>query len=157
MPDAEPALIDIRAFLAAQRRERYKACVLHSPPEKDAERRHFAARMAAAEQGVTVDVLAQVAADPDLAATVDFLRRTALDAAAGGAGLVVMEEFEFLLPVWGNDLSGLKQMVTTLSRTDTPSVIVFAMRTRRELETWPLLTDQGQSRVLALAAIQNLP
>jgi hypothetical protein len=161
MPVVEPTWIDSRAFLAIQRQERYKARVLHSPPEKDAARRQFIRRLVAAEQGVAVDVLAQVAANPEQAATVDlldegFLRQTALDAAARGAGLVVVEEFEFLLPVWGNDLSGLQQMITTLSRTDTPSVIVFAMQTCRTLETWSLLNDQGQSRILALSSIQSL-
>lgn len=161
MPAAETHLLDIRPFVAAQRKERYKAFVVHGPPEKDAERRRFAARLAALESGVYVDVLALVAASPDLAETVDvldaaFLRQSALDAAAGGAGLVVVDEFDFLLPVWGNDLSGLQQMISILSRTDAPSVFVFAMQTRPALEAWHLTNDLGQSRILPLSSIQSL-
>ncbi len=84
-----------------------------------------------------------------------FLRQIALEA-AGGAGLVVVEEFDFLVPIWGNDLSSLQQMVGVLSRTDTPSVIVFGMQTRPALEAWNLTNDLGQSRVLPLSSIQNL-
>lgn len=162
MPAADNPLLDIRAYIAAQHKERYKAFVIHSPPEKDAERRRFAARLAALEGGVYVDMLDKVAADSLLSETVDlldtdFLRQVALDAASSGAGVVVVDEFDFLLPVWGNDLSGLQQMVATLSRTDTPCVIVFAMQTRPLLETWQLTNDQGQIRVLPLSAIQNLP
>ena len=160
MPAADTSLLDIRSFLAIQRKERYKAFIVHSPPEKDAERRRFLARLAALENGVNVDVLARVAADPTLSGTVDlldaaFLRQIALDA-AGSAELVAIEEFDFLVPVWGGDLSALKQMVDILSRTDTPSIIVFGMQTRPALEAWPLLNDQGQSRVLSLSAFQSL-
>ena len=161
MPAAETSLLDIRLFVAAQRKERYKAFVVHGPPEKDAERRRFAVRLAALESGVYLDVLAQVAASTGLSETVDvldadFLRQIALDAASGGAALVVVDEFDFLLPVWGNDISSLQQMISILSRTDTPSVIVFAMQTRPALEAWHLTNDQGQSRVLSLSTIQNL-
>lgn len=160
MPAADTSLLDIRSFLTTQRKERYKAFIVHSPPEKDAERRRFLARLAALENGVVIDLLARVVADPALSETVDlldaaFLRQTALDAAEG-AELVVIEEFDFLVPIWGNDLSSLKQMAGVLSRTDTPSVIVFGMQTRPALEAWNLTNDLGQSRVLPLSSIQNL-
>ena len=162
MPASETKLLDVRQFLAVQRKERYKAFVLHSPAEKDNERRAFATRLASLEDGVYMDVLAHVAGNTELSDSIDlldvpYLQKIALDAAGGGAGLVVVDEFDFLLPVWGNDFSGLQQMITTLSRTDTPSVIVFAMQTRPALETWHLENDHHQNRILSLSAIQHLP
>lgn len=164
MPDAKTPLLDIRPFLAVQRQQQYQAFVLHAPPDKDAERRRFAAKLAALEPGgVYLDVLAHVAADPALCRTIDlldvpFLRRLALDAAAaGGARLVVVDEFDFLAPVWGDDLAGLHELVRKLRRGETDAVLVFSLRTRPALEAWRLVNDRGQSRVLSLSSLQNLP
>lgn len=163
MPNADTALLDIRAFLAVQRQEQYQAFILHAPPDKDEERRRFAAKLAALEpDGVYLDVLARVAADPALCETIDlldatFLRQQALDAAAGGARLIVVDEFDFLAPVWGDDLASLQELVRKLRRGETDAVLVFAMQTRPALETWRLVNEHGQSRILPLSSIQNLP
>lgn len=156
---SSPSLIDMRAFLERQRGERYRAFIVHGPARKG--KTTFARKLADVSGGAYIDVLATVAADPALAADVDlldanFLKRLALEAAAQGAGVIVVDEFDFLMPVWNGDLALLVEIARKLSVSDTQAVIGFVMHTVSALETTTLENSKHQSRVLRLDEIQAL-
>jgi hypothetical protein len=68
-----------------------------------------------------------------------------------------VDELDFLVPVWGDDLSGLHELVRKLREGETDAVVICALQTRPALEAWHLTNTYGQSRVLPLSTIQNLP
>ena len=158
-PKQTVPLLDMRAFLEAQRHERYRAFIVHGLPATG--KTAFARKAAAMMSGAYIDVLATVAATPELAAQVDildagFLKRLALESAGQGANVVLLDEFDFLLPVWGGDLSPLVEIVRKLSVTETQAIIGFVMQTTPALETLTLVNSAGQSRLLRLDEIQGL-
>lgn len=159
LPKAGRPLVEMHAFLAAQRHERYRAFIVHGPPNKG--KTTFARKLAAAIGGAYVDVLALVADTPDLASRVDildaaFIKKLALDAAHQGADVVILDELDFLVPVWGTDLSPLVEIVRKLSVTETQAIIGVVMQTTPTLEALALADSTGQSRILRLDEIQGL-
>ena len=158
-PKKTAPLVDIHAFLEAQRHERYRAFILHGPPNKG--KTAFARKVATMTNGAYIDVLAKVAETTDLSAQVDildavFLKGLALDAATKGASVVLLDEFDFLLPVWGHDMGRLTEIVRKLSVTETEAIIGFVMQTTTTLETLTLENSAGHSRILQLDEIQGL-
>ena len=159
MPRKIAVLVDIIFFLDMQRQERYRSFIVHGPPGKG--KTVFAQKLAALTGGVYIDVLANVATTPELAGKVDvldvdFLKEIGLEAASNGASLVVLDEFDFLLPIWGGDLSIFIEMVRKLSTTETKAVICFMIQTTDSLDTSTLENSIGQSRILRLDEIQGL-
>jgi hypothetical protein len=156
---ASRVLVDMLAFLKTQQAERYRAFLVHGPPRcgKSA----FARKLASASSGTYLDVLATVAAVPELAEQVDvldagFLKRLALDAANSGAGLVLVDEVDFLLPIWSGDLSPLLEIVRKVSPPETQAIIGFFMQTTPTLESLGLHNSVGQKRILRLDEIQGI-
>jgi len=164
MPAAEPtdtAHVDIRPFLDAMRRERYRAFVIHGRPliGKTTFARHLARLRADA---IYLDVLSLVVEDSERAGAVDRmdagdLREIALaQAEQAHARLVLVDEFDFLVHVWGGDLTAFQDMVRTLSSTRMEAAIGFVLQTQPPLDEWRLVTSIGQSRVLHLEQLQEL-
>lgn len=164
MPAAEPTdttHLDIRPFLDAMRGERYRAFVIHGRPLVG--KTTFARRLARLRaDAIYLDVLDLVASNREQAATVDRmdagdLRDLALaQAEQARARLVLVDEFDFLVHVWGGDLTAFQDMVRTLPSTRTEAAIGFVMQTQPSLEEWRLVTSVGQSRVLRLEQLQEL-
>lgn len=156
---ATAPLVAMSAFLKLQRGERYRAFLVHGPPHCG--KSTFARKLASQAGGTYLDVLTTVATNPELAAEVDLLdaarlKRLALDAAPQEAGLVLVDEFDFLLPLWGGDLSPLMEIVRKVSPPETQAILGFFMRTMPIFESLGLHNRAGQNRVLRLDEIQGL-
>ncbi|HEX9990484.1 MAG TPA: hypothetical protein VGE45_18645 [Chloroflexia bacterium] len=150
--------VDIRAFVAIQGRERFKAFIIHGHPlcGKTA----FAQKLASVVEGAAyLDLLQYVTERHDLTSSIDTLDVPALQdlvieyAGQAEATLLLVDDLDFLLHVWGDGLSEFKGMVETLSVTQTPTTIAFIMQTHPELEEWPLQNTRRQSCVLKLEEI----
>ncbi len=143
MPINDVARIDIRQFLQRQLGERYKTFVIHGPPL--ASKTKFARKLAEViPGGVYLDMLRYVSERPELAQQV-------------GARLLLVDELDFLVPIWGDDLTEFKHMVRSLSIAQTPAVIGFILQTRFELEEWNLPNGaNNQNRILHIENIQAL-
>jgi len=156
------ARIDIRQFLQRQQGERYKAFVIHGPPL--ASKTKFAHKLAEViPGGVYLDVLRFVTERFELAQQVDMIDAAALQrlvityAADKGARLLLVDELDFLVPVWGDDLTEFKHMVRSLSVAQTSAVIGFILQTRYELEAWNLPNGaNNQNRILHIENILAL-
>ncbi len=162
MPINDVARIDIRQFLQRQLGERYKTFVIHGPPL--ASKTKFARKLAEViPGGVYLDMLRYVSERPELAQQVDMIDVAALQhlvityAANAGARLLLVDELDFLVPIWGDDLTEFKHMVRSLSIAQTPAVIGFILQTRFELEEWNLPNGaNNQNRILHIENIQAL-
>lgn len=146
-------LLDIRDFLSAMRGERFGSFVVHGGARSKST---FARRLAELEGGVYVDVLARVAEDKTLSAQVDLLDEEWLEGLAREAAdptvpLLVLDEWEFLTPIWGDDITPLLQR---LARLHLPCVTMWATVTRPEVEEAILTRADGESRVLKLEGIR---
>lgn len=86
----------------------------------------------------------------------DFLKEIALERAKKGANLVMLDAFDFLLPIWGSEQSHLFEIVRKLSVTETQAVVGFVMQTTPVLESLTLQNSAGQSRILRLDEIRGL-
>ncbi len=156
------ARIDILQFLQQQQGERYKAFVIHGPPL--ASKTKFARKLAEViPNGAYLDMLRYVTERSELAQQVDMIDVASLQrlvityAADKGARLLLVDELDFLVPVWGDDLTEFKHMVRSLSVAQTPAVIGFILQTRYELEEWNLPNGaNNQNRILHLENIQAL-
>lgn len=156
------ARIDIQQFLRRQQGERYKAFVIHGPPL--ASKTKFARKLAdVIPGGVYLDMLRYVTERPELAQQVDMIDVAALQrlviayAATTGAQVLLVDELDFLVPVWGDDLTEFKHMVRSLSVAQTPAIIGFILQTCYELEEWKLPNGaNSQNRILHIENIQAL-
>ena len=152
----QSTLLDIRAFVAFMRRERFRSFVIHGAPLGG--KSTFARQLAEIESGVYVDVLRLVSEDAELAARVDELDENWLEDLAGkavsdGASFVVMDEWDFLIPVWGGDI---KPLLHRLDRLRLQCPVAWVLTTRKEIEEATLTRADGATRVLELTEIQDL-
>jgi hypothetical protein len=161
MPASNQIQIDMQHFLAVQRRERYRAFILHGPPL--AGKTLFARRLSELfEGGAYWSVLQHVLAHPALAQCVDVLDARALHALVLtqatdlGVQLLLVDEVDFLVHVWDDDMLAFLQMVEKLSSTRLSATIGFVLQTQPALLTWTMTNTYGQSRILPLEAIQAL-
>lgn len=156
------ARIDIRQFLRRQQGERYKAFIIHGPPLSS--KTKFARKLAEViPGGVYLDMLRYVTERPELAQQVDTIDVAVLQrlvityAAATSAQVLLVDELDFLVPVWGDDLTEFKHMIRSLSVAQTPTTIGFILQTRYELEEWKLPNGaNNQNRILHIGNIQAL-
>lgn len=161
MPLPNQPLIDLRHFLAIQRRERYRAFILHGPPL--AGKTLFARRLSELSKGGAYwSVLQHVLASPDLAQHVDVLDARALhtlvlaQATRVDAQLLLVDELDFLVHVWDDDMLAFLQMVEKLSSTRLATTIGFVLQTHPVLLAWTMTNTYGQSRILPFETIQAL-
>jgi len=148
-------LLDLPAFVRSLRGERQPSMLVHGSPLSG--KTTFARKLATQAGWGYLDVLAAVAARPELAGHIDqldipTLRSLLLEAAAGVDALLV-DELDFLFPLWG-DLRPFQELVRTLSVPDRPVTFVFFVQSRAEWEGWGLMTAARENRVVELEKVK---
>lgn len=153
--------INIRIFLEQQRQERYRAFVIHGSPLKG--KTTFAHNLAKMiPGGVYLDMLKYVIDRPELTQQVDILDTARLcdiiltHAKETSAKLLLVDEIDFLVHIWGSDLTEFKHMVKSLSKSLTPTIVGFFLQTQSDLEEWVLLGQAQQNRILQIEDIASL-
>jgi hypothetical protein len=152
---------DIYQFLDVQRRERYRAFVLHDRALQ--KKTQFAKTLCASYQGgLYVDVLQFVLSREALAAHLDLMDVPMLQGSIyslveeSHASLLMLDEVDFLLNTWTEDLIPFKHMVEFLYFPYLPTCVGFVLQTRPAFHEWRPLNTQGQCRVFTLADILAL-
>jgi hypothetical protein len=153
--------LDMLQFLEEQRRERYRAFVIHGRPLEG--KTTFALKLASISYGGQyLDVLQYIATHPAIAQTIDVIDATALRsmiiqyARETAAKLLLVDEIDFLLHIWGHELTEFKRIIESLSCTEIPAVVGFILQTRPFLEEWKLTNSHGQRRIVRLEGIKTL-
>lgn len=153
--------IHIQQFLAQQQGERYRVFILHGHPYSG--KTAFARKVASAMAGVIYfDVLNYVIEHPHLTLQIDLIDAARLReivityAAEARAQVLLVDEIDFLVHTWENDLSTFQQMAKSLSVNQTPTIIGFILQTQPVLEAWHLTNTAKQNRILHIEDIAAL-
>ena len=158
MPAVNSELIDIRRFIAEQRAERFRAFIVHGAPLSGKSR--FMREVAKREDGVYMDVLSLIHDDIALSQRVDTLDAAWLEgrvraAIDEGATFVVVDDFDFLWPIWCDDIAPLLHRIERFY-TPSPAVVTWVMPSHRVLDSAVITRATGASRVLRLNEIAAL-
>ena len=150
-------LIDLPAFLHALRGERQPTVLVHGPPLCGKTR--FAQQLAKENGWGYFDVLAALSEHRELAGQIDqfdtpTLRHLLLEVPSFG-DILLVDELDFLFPLWGN-LGSFKELVRTLNVPTGGVAFAFFVQSRPDWESWELLTASRQSRVVEFETIKPL-
>jgi len=160
MSNADTATINLADFLRAQRRERYPIAVVHGLPF--AGKSIFARQLAQRNSFGYLDVLTEVSNRPELIDTIDRFDVAALRslilsyATAAGTDVLLIDELDFLVPVWAGDLVSFQEMVRRLRHPEKQITFGFFLQTRPSLEQWRLMNAAHVSCVLPFESIRSL-
>jgi len=153
-------LLDLPAFLRSLRAERHTAMLIHGAPLCGKSR--FARQLVEKVDGGYLDVLDTLSHQVKISGQIDqfdpaALRLLALEyAVANPKDVIVVDEFDFLFPVWGGDLSPFQNMLHDLFNPQRATAFVFFTQPRPEWESWPLETAARQSRVIEFECLKAL-
>lgn len=160
MAPTDTHLLDLPTFLRTLRGERRTAMLIHGAPLVGKSR--FARQLSEKVDGGYLDVLATISQRPDLSAAIDqfdpaALRLLALKfSEAEPKDFIVVDEIDFLFPLWSGDFSPFQNMLADLYNLRQPTAFVFFVRSRPEWETWQLQTAARQSRVVDFECLKAL-
>ncbi|MDP9315049.1 MAG: ATP-binding protein [Chloroflexota bacterium] len=160
MKAADKTLIDLPRFIAEQRRERYPSFVVHGRPLSG--KSTFARELAKQPNVAYLDVLSTIAENQTLAGQIDQVDASTLQqlilthAATRPANVLLIDELDFLLYTWTNDLTPFIEMVTRLVNPGKPIVFGFFVQTRPVFDEWSLLTAGRVRRVINFEDIKPL-
>ena len=153
-------LLDLPAFLRSLRGERRTAMLIHGAPLCGKSR--FARQLVEKMDGGYLDTLEALSRRPDLSPAIDqfdpaALRQLALEfAESNPKDVIVIDEFDFLFPLWGGDLSPFQNMLHELYNPRRATAFVFFAQSRPEWEAWQLETAARQSRGIAFESLKAL-
>jgi hypothetical protein len=159
MTAADIPLLDLPAFLRTLRSERTTAMLIHGAPLCGKTR--FARRLVDKLDGGYLDVLEAISNRPDLSASIDkfdsaALRRLAVEfAESNPKDIIIIDEFDFLFPIWGGELTPFKDMLYNLYNPQHTAFVFFA-HTRPEWEAWRLESSILQSRIVPFENLKPL-
>ncbi len=152
---------DLPAFISTLRGTREPTFAVLGPPLSG--KSTFARRLAAQEGIVYLDILDYIHGRPDLASTIDIINPPALRqlileyVARTVAGVLLVDEADFLLHSWGDDLVSFQEMVRKLAAPGRQVVFGFFLRTQPSLDGWRMVTSGGRARVLRFEELRPLP
>lgn len=150
--------IDFPSFLQVLRGERQPTCVVHAAPLSGLS--HFTQTLARRSGVSYLDVLGVMAAQPDISARLDQFQPDDLGrliVSQAQDDVVLVDDLDFLFPVWGSDVQPFQEMVRRLKHPQRPVAFAFFVHTRPEWEQWELRTAARASRVLRFEDLQPIP
>ena len=160
MTTADAPLLDLPAFVRSLRAERRTAMLIHGAPLCGKSK--FARQLAEKMDAGYLDVLATVSSSPELCAEIDQFDVTSLRglllefSTAHPQDVIIIDELDFLFPVWGGDLAPFKNLLYDLYNPRHPAAFVFFAQSRPEWETWQLQTASRQNRVVSFENLKPL-
>ncbi len=149
--------IDLLAFLRTLRGERQPTCLIHGQPLSG--KSQFAQELAEQTGWSYLDVLGTLGSQPERAARIDQFQLDDLRdliLATVEADVLLIDDLDFLFPIWVNDVHPFQEFVRTLKHRNRQVAFCFFAHTRRDFEEWTLWTASRASRVLRFDDIRSL-
>jgi len=153
-------LIDLPAFLRKLRSERTTAMLIYGAPLCGKSR--FARQLVEKMGGGYLDVLETLSHREDGSRQIDQFDPAALRvlvlefAESNQKDIIVVDELDFLFPLWCGDLSPFQNMLHELSNPRRATAFVFFAQSHPEWDTWELETAARQSRVIDFESLKAL-
>lgn len=160
MTSADAPLLDLPAFLRTLRGERRTAMLIHGAPLVGKSR--FARQLAEKIDAGYLNVLETLSRRPELATVIDQFDPSALRlltvefAESNPKDVILVDELDFLFPIWGGDLAPFQNMLHDLYNSRRAAAFVFFAQSRPEWDSWQLETSNHQSRVVDFERIKTL-
>ena len=160
MTVVDTPLLDLPAFLRSLRAERRTAMLIHGAPLCGKSR--FARQLVEKVDGGYLDVLDTLSHQEKISGEIDqfdpaALRLLALEyASSNPKDIIVVDELDFLFPLWGSDLSPFQNMLHDLYNPRRATAFLFFAQSRPEWEAWQLETAARQSRVIDFERLKAL-
>lgn len=160
MTPADSPLLDLPTFLHGLRTERRTAMLIHGAPLCG--KSTFAHQLVDKMDGGYMNVLETVSQRDDLSRQIDqfdpsTLRLLAIKfAESNPKDIIVLDELDFLFPLWGGDLSPFQSMLYELYNPSRATAFVFFAQSRPEWESWSLETSGRLSRVVEFENLKPL-
>lgn len=155
---------DVFTYLNHLDQERYRAVIVHAPPEKGTSMTRFAQKVCAQSGGRYLDLLDLFIENQELSAEIDRFSpekfRTLLIAQSQSTRLLFVDRADFVLDTWrrserqdffrmiGNQWDGYKDGMR--------AKLLVALQTSHEIEMLHINDSQAQSRVFQLSDFNDI-
>ena len=156
--------IDISDFINHLSRERYRAAIIHTSPEKSPSLTHFCKKFCQQESGKYLDLLDVFIQSPALSETIDSFSpeklRTLLIDQSRGESLLVLDRPDILLDNWRNpERKNFYRLITDQwdgYKDRMKAKLIVALQTSVEIADLKILDSKGQSRVFRLKDFNDI-
>lgn len=160
MAESDTPLLDLPNFLHSLRGERRTAMFIHGAPLVG--KTSFARQLAEKVDAGYLDVLETLSHRPELSSVIDQFDPSALRqlivefAQSNPRDVILVDDFDFLFPIWGSDLRPFQDMLYKLTNPQRATAFVFFAQSRPEWETWQMETANRQSRVVEFESLKAI-
>lgn len=156
--------VDLLDYLDLLGQEKFRAIILHAPPDKSPELSKYANRLLRHKGGSAIDLLAYFQEDPQRASDIDRFGpeqlKSLLVEHSKGRELLVIDRLDFLLDTWRKEerlafYRMVKQQWNSFLE-NSRATLVFCLQSSSEIEDMTITDTRGRSRVLALAELNEI-
>ncbi len=157
--------MDLCQFIQSLGSEKYRSIIIHASPNKSAVLSEFAQNLSKAANGDYLDLLDYFYDHADLASKIDQFNpeklKNLLIEKSSGVNLLVIDRMDFLLDSWRKEeRQAFYRMVKRQWNSfleDYRAILVFCLQTSTELSNLTITDTQGNTRILALSELEDLP
>jgi hypothetical protein len=153
--------LNLLNYLEFLGQEKFRAIILHAPPDKSPELSKYANRLLSNKGGAGLDLLAYFQENPQLASDIDRFGteqlKTLLVEHSKGKDLLVIDRLDFLLDTWRKEermafYRMIKQQWNSFLE-NTRATLVFCLHSSPEIHELKISDTRDHSRVLALSEL----
>ena len=156
--------VNLLEYLDLLGQEKFRAIILHAPPEKSPELSKFTNNLISHKDGKVLDLLVHFQEEPKVASDIDRfgpaqLKIVLLDRSQG-KDLLIIDHLDFLLDTWRKEeRQAFFRMVKHQWNSfldNTRATLVFCLQSSSEIEDLNISDTRGRSRVLSLAELNEI-
>jgi len=156
--------VNLLDYLELLGQEKFRAIILHAPPEKSSELSSFAIRLMSHRDSTYLDLLQYFQEKIELASEIDRFGpeqlKLLLVERSSGKDLLVIDRLDFLLDTWRKEerqafYRMVKQQWNSFLE-KTSATLVFCLQSSSEIEDLNIKDARGHSRVLALSEFKDI-
>lgn len=157
--------MDLLQFIKSLGSEKYRAIVIHASPQKSAFLTEYAIKLSKATGGEYLDLLEFFYDHSDLASNIDQLSpekfKYFLMEKTNRIDLLIINRMDFLLDTWRKEerrafYRMIKHQWNSFLE-DYRATLVFCLQTSTEIRNLEITDTHGNTRVLSLSELNDLP